>query len=99
MTKEQAVKVLQKHSQFFEIYIREKYVPRAMEGTLNEISAAFRVLNLVWFEANKCTNCGTSFSMLIEANRLRLSFKEEPKEEQKPEPVQMSFPKHKRKRK
>lgn len=102
MTKEQALNILIKHSLFFDIYMKDKYVPRAMELTLNEISSAFRVINPVWFEANKCSNCGTSMQMLIEANRVRLAEIErrsEPKPEQKSEPQFMTFPKKGRKKK
>ena len=69
MTKQEAIEVLIKHTQFFEIYIQAKYVPRAMEGTVNEVQFAYKVINPGHVPCSTCNDP----AWLIDANRYRVA--------------------------
>lgn len=87
MSRDEALQILVNHSQFFEIYAREKYVPRAMEGTMNEIKAAYQVINPAYNFT--CQSCGNE--LIVDANRHRLAFLKEQ------EAKKHTFPKHEKK--
>jgi len=73
MTITEAYEVLVKHTQFFEIYAVNLYVPRAMEGTVNEITEAYKVINPEFFNGRtNCTSCGGL--LIVESNRARLDY-------------------------
>jgi hypothetical protein len=99
MTKEQATQIFIKHSQFFELYAKDKYVPRAMEGLLAEITAAY----IVHFpEFKDCRTCDKKVQMIVDANRIRLAeldrrAKLAAKEDIKQDLVYHKFPKKKKK--
>lgn len=69
MTTEEAGDILIKHNQFFELYAKELYVPRACESIVGEILEAYKVLNPHW--QNVCQSCGNE--LIIDANRHRLA--------------------------
>jgi hypothetical protein len=69
MTKDQALDIFIKHSQFFEIYVQAKYVPRALEGILNEVLAAYSVINPGY---SHCGGCNDPY-FIIDANRYRVA--------------------------
>lgn len=69
MTKEQAIEVLIKHSQFFELYTQQAYVPRAMETLLNEVLSAYAVINPGY---KHCSGCQDPY-FIIDANRYRVA--------------------------
>lgn len=69
MTKDQALDILIKHSTFFVIYTEQKYVPRAMEGTLNEVLGAYAVINPGYVH---CPGCNDPY-FIIDANRYRVA--------------------------
>lgn len=93
MNREQALDILVKHSQFFELYVQSKYVPRAMEGTINEVLAAYNVINPQY---KHCPGCNDPY-FIIDANRYRLERIKQLAMQDMKEPVKMSFPKHKKK--
>lgn len=65
-----AYETLVKHSQFYEIYAKDKYIPRAMEPTINEITAAYKVINPEFFKGQRgCQDCGAA--LIVESNRSR----------------------------
>ena len=66
MTYHEACDVFVRHSQFFEIYAKELFIPRGCEGIMAEITAAYKVINTGYV----CTSCGNE--MIIDANRYRL---------------------------
>jgi len=68
MTKEDALNIFIKHSQFFEIYVQAKYVPRAYEPGLNEILGAYAVINPGY---SHCGGCNDPY-FIIDANRYRV---------------------------
>jgi hypothetical protein len=69
MTRDQAIDILIKHSQFFELYTQAKYVPRAMELTLNEVLGAYAVINPGYVH---CGSCNDPY-FIIDANRYRVA--------------------------
>ena len=69
MTKDEALDIFIKHSQFFELYTMQKYVPRAMEGTLNEVLAAYAVINPGY---SHCPGCNDPY-FIIDANHYRVA--------------------------
>lgn len=69
MTRDQALDVLIKHSVFFDIYVQQKYVPRAHESGLNEILAAYAVINPGYVHCSTCTDP----YFIIDANRYRVA--------------------------
>ena len=89
MTRDQALDILIKHSQFFEIYVQQKYVPRALEGLLNEVLGAYAVINPGY------THCGTCNDpyFIIDANRYRVAEMNRRDAELK----KHTFPKHNKK--
>lgn len=89
MDRTQALDILIKHSQFFEIYVQQKYVPRALEGLLNEVLAAYAVINPGY------THCGTCNDpyFIIDANRYRVAEIKKRDAELK----KHTFPKHNKK--
>lgn len=66
MTRDEALDTLVRHSQFFEIYSKELFIPRGCEGIMAEIIAAYKVINTGYV----CTSCGNE--LIIDANRYRL---------------------------
>jgi hypothetical protein len=88
MTQQEAIQVFIKHSQFFELYIREMYVPRACESIMDEIIGAYKVFNPSY--RNDCSGCG--MAMLMDCNRIRLA------NVPKTETTQHQFPKHKKRK-
>lgn len=66
MSRDEALDTLVRHSQFFEIYAKELFIPRGCEGIMAEITAAYKVINTGYI----CTSCGNE--MIIDANRYRL---------------------------
>lgn len=66
MTYEQACDVFVRHSQFFEIYAKELFIPRGCEGIMAEITEAYKAINTGYV----CQSCGNE--MIIDANRHRL---------------------------
>lgn len=95
MTKEQAIQIFIKHSTFFDLYARDKYVPRAMEGTLNELKAAYKAFNPNF---NDCGNCQQTMEMIVSCNKIRLAEIERLKKVENKVITQMTFPKHKKKK-
>lgn len=89
MTRDQAIDILIKHSVFFEIYIQQKYVPRAMEGTINEVLAAYAVINPGY---THCSTCSDPY-FIIDANRYRVAELNKRELELK----KHTFPKHNKK--
>jgi hypothetical protein len=87
MTQQEAIQVFIKHSQFFELYIREMYVPRAYESIMDEIIGAYKVFNSTY--RHDCSGCG--MAMLMDCNRIRLA-------NTPTETTQHSFPKHKKRK-
>ena len=70
MTLIEAYETLVKHDVFFQIYRNDKYLPRAMEPTLNEITACMRVINPEFFKGQSgCQDCGAL--LIAEAARTR----------------------------
>ena len=69
MTREDALNILIKHSDFFEIYSKSLYVPRAMEGTVNEILSAYSVINPSY---SHCSGCTDPY-FIIDSNRYRIA--------------------------
>ena len=68
---QKAYETLVKHELFFKIFENDKYLPRAQEPALNEITAALRVINPEFFKGqNGCQDCG--ILLILEANRARL---------------------------
>jgi len=70
MTYTEACEIFIKHNQFFELYAREKYIPRAMESIIGEITLAYMSINPDYKQT--CSNCGNE--MIIDANRHRLKY-------------------------
>jgi hypothetical protein len=66
MNRDEAMDVLVRHSQFFEIYAKELFIPRGCEGIMAEITAAYKVIN----NGYVCSSCGNE--LIIDANRYRL---------------------------
>jgi DNA-directed RNA polymerase subunit RPC12/RpoP len=66
MNRDEALDTLVRHSQFFEIYAKELFIPRGCEGIMAEITEAYKVINTGYV----CTSCGNE--MIIDANRYRL---------------------------
>lgn len=66
MTYEQACDVFVKHSQFFELYATQLYIPRGCETIIDEITLAYKAINTGYV----CTTCGNE--MIIDANRHRM---------------------------
>lgn len=59
MTIKEANEILLKHKVFFEIYKKDKYVPRAQEPALAEITSALKVINPNFFKGQSgCQDCG-----------------------------------------
>lgn len=83
MTFQEAQDVFVKHNQFFELYAKDMYIPRGVETIINEITAAYKVINPHYM----CTSCGNE--MIIDANRYRLARIEELKND----PKRYTFPK------
>ena len=77
----QAYETLLKHEIFFQIYEKDKYLPRAQEPAINEITAAYKVINPEFFKRDRgCQDCGAL--LITEANRARLWYlgtKDKPK--------------------
>lgn len=69
MDRQQALEIFIKHNQFFELYIQAKYIPRAMEGTVNEVQAAYMVINPGHVPCSTCNDP----AWLIDANRYRVA--------------------------
>jgi hypothetical protein len=69
MNRDQAIDVLIKHSEFFELYTVAKYVPRAAEQVVNEVQAAYKVINPGHVP---CPTCNDP-SWLLDANRYRIA--------------------------
>lgn len=73
MSKEEAYETLVKHKVFFDIYNDSKYVPRGQEPSLNEITAALRIINPEFFKGqNGCQDCGVL--LIKEADRTRINY-------------------------
>lgn len=89
MNREEALNILIKHNQFFEIYVQAKYVPRAMEGTINEIQLAYMVINPGHLPCSTCNDP----AWIIDANRYRIA---ELNLRENNALKQMTFPKHKK---
>jgi hypothetical protein len=66
MNLDEALDTLVRHSEFFQIYAKELFIPRGCEGIMAEITAAYKVINTGYI----CTSCGNE--MIIDANRYRL---------------------------
>jgi hypothetical protein len=66
MNRDEALDTLVRHSEFFQIYAKELFIPRGCEGIMAEIIAAYKVINTGYI----CTSCGNE--MIIDANRYRL---------------------------
>lgn len=66
MTRDEAMDVLVRHSEFFNIYAKELFIPRGCEGIMAEIIAAYKVINSGYV----CSSCGNE--LIIDANRYRL---------------------------
>ena len=65
-----AYEILVKHKVFFDIYSKDKYIPRAHEPSVNEITAAYKVINPNFFKGfNGCSDCGAA--LIVESNRAR----------------------------
>lgn len=70
MSIQEAYETLAKHDLFFQIYRNDKYVPRAQEPALNEITACMKVINPEFFKGqNGCQDCGAL--LIAEAARTR----------------------------
>ncbi len=69
MTREEAINVFIKHSQFFDIYVEQAYCPRAMEGILNEVLHAYSFINPGYVH---CSTCQDPY-FIIDANRYRVA--------------------------
>jgi len=66
MTRDEALDTLVRHSQFFDLYAKELFIPRGCEGIMGEITAAYKVINSGYV----CSSCGNE--LIIDANRYRL---------------------------
>ena len=69
MSREDAINILIKHTQFFELYTVAKYVPRAAEQVVNEVRAAYMVINTGHVPCSTCNDP----AWLIDANRYRVA--------------------------
>jgi len=69
MNREQAIEILIKHSQFFELYTVAKYIPRAMEMTVNEVQGAYQIINPCHVPCSTCNDP----AWLLDANRYRIA--------------------------
>ena len=85
LSKQEAYEILVKHEVFFAIYNKDKYLPRAQEPALNEITAALRVINPEFFKGqNGCRDRG--ILLILEADRTRLNYLKS-----KPDPKRYEF--------
>lgn len=66
MSRDEALDTLVRHSEFFQIYAKELFIPRGCESIMAEITTAYKVINTGYV----CTSCGNE--MIIDANRYRL---------------------------
>ena len=74
MTILEAKQILVKHSQFFDLYAKDLYIPRAAETIVNEIRLAYSIINPTFMQSS-CSGCGNE--LIIEANRVRLAYMKE----------------------
>lgn len=66
----QAYETLVKHELFYRIYSQDKYIPRAQEPAMNEITAAYKIINPEFFKGQSgCQGCGAS--LIVESDRAR----------------------------
>jgi hypothetical protein len=66
MTRDEALDTLVRHSEFFNIYAKELFIPRGCDGIMAEITEAYKVINSGYV----CQSCGNE--LIIDANRYRL---------------------------
>lgn len=90
MSIREASDIFVKHSQFFEIYLKDLYIPRAAEMIVAEIKGAYLAINPSYAFCSTCNNA----EWLVDANRYRL---QRMKELENDALVRMTFPKQTRK--
>jgi hypothetical protein len=89
MNQTEASDILVKHSEFFELFFKVMYVPRAAEMIVAEINAAYKILNPGY---TPCSGCNDS-EWVIDANRYRVT---RIKELENNTLKAMTFPKYKK---
>ena len=85
--------VLVKNTDFFDFFLREKYVPTNMTSQVYQIWEAYKIIDPNYKDPFGCPPCVAD--MIRMANIHRVTYLQKKGEE----PIKMTFPEHKKKKK